>query len=75
MTVTVTQLRKNVYRLFERALESGEPLRVTCKGRVLLVVPPQVKPLAQRFKKRAVLSCPPGEIVHMDWSKEWKPFI
>ena len=75
MTVTITQLRKDVYRLFETTLRSGEPLRVTCKGGTLLVVPPHIKPLAQRLKKRDVLRCEPGELVHMDWSEEWKPFI
>jgi len=75
MTVTITQLRKNVYRLFETTLRSGKPLRVTCKGGTLLVVPPRVKPLSGRLKKRDVLRCDPLEIVHTDWSKKWKPFI
>ncbi len=75
MTVTITQFRKDVYRLFDRTLKSGEPLKVTCKGGTLLLVPPDVKPLAKRLKKRAVLCCEPEEIIHMDWSKQWKPFI
>ena len=75
MTVTVTQLRKDVYRLFEKALRSGEPLRVTCKGQTFQVVPPRVKSFAERMKKRDVLRCDPEELVHLDWSKEWKPCI
>ena len=75
MTVTITQLRKDVYRLFDRTLKSGEPLKVTCKGGTLLIVPPATKPLAQRLKKRNVLRCAPEAIVHTDWSKQWKPFI
>lgn len=75
MTVTITQFRKDVYRLFDRTLKSGEPLKVTCKGGILLLVPPKPKPFAERLKKRAVLCCAPEEIIHMDWSKQWKPFI
>ena len=75
MTVTITQLRKNVYRLFDRTLKSGEPLKVTCKGGTLLVVPPKTKPLSQRLKKRDVICCDPEELVHIDWAKQWNPFI
>lgn len=75
MTVTITELRKDVYRLFDRTLKSGKPLRVTCKGGTLLVVPPRLKPLAERLKKRPVFNCAPEDIIHSDWSQAWKPFI
>ena len=28
-----------------------------------------------KLKKRDVIKCPPEDLVHMDWSKEWKPAL
>jgi hypothetical protein len=33
------------------------------------VMPPRVKPLAQRLRKRDVLRCDPEKLVHIDWSR------
>jgi hypothetical protein len=49
---------------------------VTRKGKTFLVVPER-KPsrLANLKKHPGYIKCDPEELVHMDWSKEWKPFI
>lgn len=75
MTVTATQLRKDIYRLFDRVSASGVPLEVTRKGAHFLIVPKKQRSWLDGIKKRDVIKCDPEDLVHMDWSKEWKPFI
>jgi prevent-host-death family protein len=73
MAVTASALRQNIYQMLDRVLETGVPLEVTrAKGKVRIV--PIKKPSKlDNLKKHNILNCDPEEIVHMDWSKEWRP--
>ncbi len=75
MTVTATHLRKNIYKIFDQVIASGIPLRVTRKGKTLTLVPPKKTSKLANLKKRKCIKGDPEDLVHMDWSKEWKPFI
>lgn len=72
--VTASELRQNVYQLLDEVLESGEPLEIGRRGRVLRIVPE-----AQPSKTAAIRGNPdalvgdPDDIVHMDWSPAWVP--
>lgn len=68
-----TQLRANLYRILDRAIESGETVEVERKGR-------RVRIIAEQDGKLDLLKPHPGylkgvaeDIVHMDWSGEWRP--
>jgi hypothetical protein len=39
MTVTPSTLRQNIYKLLDQVLESGEPLLVSRKGKILEILP------------------------------------
>jgi len=44
--ITPTELRKNLYQLLDRVIETGEPLRVDRKGATLVIQslgPPRVR--------------------------------
>jgi hypothetical protein len=71
---TPSGLRANIYRILDRVLESGVPVEVERRGRRLLIIP------AERGSRLANLrphpdSIPgdPEDLVHQDWSGEWKP--
>ena len=74
MPITASQLRANVYRLLDRALETGEPIQISRRGQILEIVPP-----ARRAKLDNLVPHPgyvrgdPEDLVHLDWSGEWKP--
>lgn len=70
--VTVSELHQNIYRLLDEVLESGEPLEIPRRGRVLRVVPEAAlsKTAAIRGNPHA-LTGDPDDIVHMDWSPSW----
>jgi antitoxin (DNA-binding transcriptional repressor) of toxin-antitoxin stability system len=76
MRVTPTQLRQNLYRILDRVLRTGTPVEIDRDGEILKIVP------AERPRRLDNLTPHPGEIlvdpeelVEIDWSSEWKPFI
>ncbi len=73
MTVSSTKLRENIYQLLDQVLETGEPLEVMRKGRKLVIAAERTKGRLANLRKRATLAVDADEIVHLDWSKHWKP--
>ena len=71
MKVTASKLRENIYSILDQALETGVPVEVIRKGKILKIVP-EVKPdKLSRLKKRNCIVGDPEDIVHMDWLHEW----
>ncbi len=79
MSIKSTALRKDLYRLLDQVLETGQPLEVERKGRRLLIIPTQAqskrgtKKLSALVAHADYLACSADEVVHLDWSSEWKP--
>jgi len=73
MAITGTKLRENVYRVLDEALETGKPVEIRRKGRTLKIIPDRPGSRLDRLRKRPTLRGEPNEIVHMDWSSEWRP--
>ena len=75
--LTASKLRANVYRVLDQVLETGIPVEIERHGRRLQIVPSGGKKSRPsklaRLKRRHVLLVPPEAIVHIDWSKEWRP--
>jgi antitoxin (DNA-binding transcriptional repressor) of toxin-antitoxin stability system len=69
--VTASKLRENIYGILDQVLETGTPVEVIRKGKVLRIVPEQKPDKLSRLKKRDYLVGDPEDIVHMDWSSEW----
>jgi hypothetical protein len=69
--ITASKLRENIYTILDQALETGVPVEVIRKGKILKIVP-EVKPdKLSRLKKRHCIIGDPDDIVHMDWLSEW----
>jgi antitoxin (DNA-binding transcriptional repressor) of toxin-antitoxin stability system len=73
MAVTASRLRENIYGLLDKVLETGEPLVVERKGRVLKIVPEGRRPKLSRLVRRPCIKGRAEALVHVDWSKEWRP--
>jgi hypothetical protein len=71
MKVTASKLRENIYNILDQALETGVPIEVERKGRILKIVPEQKPCKLAKLKKRNCLVGDPEGIVHMDWLSEW----
>jgi hypothetical protein len=70
---TASELRSDVYRVLDSVLETGVPVEIERKGRILRIVAEKAPSRLSRLVRRKVLNCAPDAIVHMDWSKGWKP--
>mgnify|MGYP000963929716 CR=1 FL=1 len=74
MGISASHLRQDLYKLLDRVLETGEPLVIDRKGRRLRVVPdaPPSR-LARLPKRQGFVVGDPADLVHVDWSAEWRP--
>ena len=55
MKITASKLRENVYNILDHALETGVPVEVERKGRILKIVPEATAPgkgYAMRFTSK-----------------------
>lgn len=74
MAHTASQLRQDVYRLLDEVLETGVPLEIERNGRLLRIVPVDAPSKLSRIRGNPnALIGDPDDIVHMDWSENWRP--
>ena len=72
MVVKPSQLRANLYRLLDRVLRTGEPIEIERAGKKLMIVAKEKESRLNNLAKREVIVGDPEDLVHLDWSKEWK---
>ena len=73
-SVSASELRANIYRLLDQVAETGIPLEVVRGERTLRIV--AVDPPSRLDKLVArpdVISGDPEDLIHLDWSAEWRP--
>ncbi len=74
--VTATELRKNIYKLLDQVLSSNVPLEIERKGRRLIITPADRKPrIESLLLHEDCIVGDPEELVHIDWSGEWRPDV
>ena len=75
MTVTASRLRDDIYKILDGILESGEPVEIERKGRVLRIVAdaPPVSRLARMKKRPGMINGDPEDLAEIDWSVHWNP--
>jgi hypothetical protein len=72
MKLTPSKLRQDIYRLLDKVAKTGIPIEIDRKGIRLQIIRAKKKSKLDNLKKRKTLNCDPEDIVHMDWSSEWK---
>ena len=71
MRVPASKFRENLYGILDQALETGVPVEVIRKGKILKIIPEVKSDKLSRLKKRKCIVGDPESIVHMDWLHEW----
>lgn len=74
--LTASKLRENIYNVLDQVLKTGVPVEIDRGGRRLRIVPVQDSrrsKLSNLEPRPDFLRVDPEEIVHLDWSNEWKP--
>ena len=72
MGMTASKLRENIYQILDHVIETGVPVEIHRRGKVLKIVPPVSQNRLANLKKHDVLKGNPEDIVHLDCSGEWK---
>ena len=76
MRVTPTELRKNLYRILDRVLSTGTPVEIDRDGKLLKIVPVERPSLREQLIPHpGTILCDPEDLVEIDWTQEWEPFI
>jgi len=76
MIITASQLRSNIYQILDRVLKTGESVEIPRHGKFLKIIPPHETSKLERIRKKmVVIKGDPEDLVHMDWSHEWKPVL
>ena len=74
MVLNASQLRKNIYKLLDKVAQTGIPIEIDRKGKRLRIISVKKPSKLDNIKKKdGILNCDPEELVHIDWSHEWKP--
>jgi hypothetical protein len=74
--MTLTELRKNVYTVFDEVLRTGRTIEIHSRGRTVLLSPGGGGSKLGRLRKavrRRALAGNPESIIHMNWDAEWHP--
>jgi hypothetical protein len=74
--MTLTELRKNIYAVFDEVLKTGKTVAVESKGRTVLISPGARQGKIERLSKSAppkAIVGNPDELIHLDWENEWRP--
>jgi prevent-host-death family protein len=67
-SVTVTELRGNIYHLLDEVLATGIPLEIRKGGRTLLITPVEpVDKFANMVFRPDVIKGDPADLVHIEW--------
>ena len=70
MRITATRLRENIYSVLDQVAETGVPVEIERKGKILRIVADKKPSKLDRLKKHDDFE-DLDSIIHMDWSKEW----
>lgn len=73
MPIKPSQLREDIYRILDQVLETGISVEIERNGKLLKIVPVEPRSKLENLKRRKYLLSDPEELVHLDWSGEWRP--
>lgn len=76
LRITASKLREDIYRILDEILETGRPVEIERRGKILKIAPedrPTKSKLESLQEHPGAIVGDPQEIVHLDWSEEWRP--
>jgi len=70
-TITVTELRGNIYKLLDEVLDTGIPIEINKGDKKLRIIPVKTKNKLQNLVSRPnVINGNPDDLVDISWEKE-----
>ncbi len=72
--MTVSELRADIFKILDQVIETGIPVQIERKGRIVrLVVDNPPSKLEQLVRRDDFIRGDPDDLVNLDWSGEWQP--
>lgn len=69
-----SRLRSDLYRVLDSVIDTGDPVEIRRRGRVLrIVVEPLPRKLDRLVARPGVIVGEPSELVDVNWAGHWKP--
>jgi hypothetical protein len=68
-----SSLRENIYRILDQVADTGIPVEVERRGKILKIVLEEPQSKLENLQPRPYLLEDPEDLVHLDWSGEWRP--
>lgn len=75
MKLSASKLRQDIYRILDEVAETGIPVEIERRGKTLKIIVEKPPSKLDRLIRRDHIVGDPEDIVHMDWSHEWKPYL
>jgi PHD/YefM family antitoxin component YafN of YafNO toxin-antitoxin module len=69
----VSKLRENVYGILDLVLETGVPVAIERRGKLLRIICIEPPDKLARLQKRDYLRVEPEALIHLDWVGESPP--
>ena len=70
--ISATELRQNLYNILDSVVDTGIPVEVERRGRLLRIVAEERGSKWDRLTPHQVVVGDPDDLVHIDWSHEWR---
>ena len=72
MEMTASALRRDIYRILDRVIETGEPVVIERRGRRIRITAEEAPSRLDALVRRTdVVVGDSNDFVHLDWSSEW----
>jgi len=66
--------QKDIFQILDKVAETGVPREIERKGKRLIICPAENK-LDRLESHPEFIIGDPDDLVHMDWSTDWKPHL
>jgi len=72
MTLSLTELRTDLYRVVDQIIETGVPVEVLRNGhKIKIILADGPSKLERLIRRENVINGDPESLVHCDWFSEW----
>ena len=72
--MTVTKLRQNLFKVLDSVIKTGIPVEIERRGKRIKIIAVDPRRKLDNLKPhRGTIAGDPEELVHIDWSSEWRP--
>jgi|tagenome__1003787_1003787.scaffolds.fasta_scaffold20557876_2 hypothetical protein len=67
VAIKASALRENLDRILDEVLDTGEPVEIEHRGKILRIVPLEARSKLDNLRPRHHLLTDPEELIHLDW--------